>query len=113
MKKIETSAQTLLEELKAFYDDQAWHFITVKCVEVKDGFELQYFFAKYGIVEESVCFFMMLGYDETAPSIVPFIPSAYLGEGEMVDMFGVKIEGVSKGTFLEEDSIQTPLRRES
>ena len=113
MKKIQTSSKSLLEDLGNFYDAMHWHYVTVNGVDVGGGCEIQYFFAKYGMVDEIVCFYMTIGYDEEIPSIVSLIPSAYLGEGEVVDMFGAKIHGVAKGTFLEEDSIQTPLRRES
>ena len=113
MKKIATSSETLLADLQGFYEAKDFHFVTVNGVDVGDGVEMQYFFARYGVVDETICYFLHMKYDEEISSIVSLIPSAYLGEGEVVDMFGVKIEGVSKGTFLEDDSIQSPLRRES
>jgi len=73
--------------------------------------EMQYFFARYNAVEEVVCYFFKMGYDEEAPSLVSIIPPAYLGEGETVDMFGIAIKDIAKGLFLDDDSIQAPLRK--
>lgn len=111
MKKIEMKKETLLSDLAEFYNDQKWHFITVNCVDSGEGFEVQYLFSKYGEVDEVRCFFVNIDYEVEIPSVSSLIESAWLGEGEMVDMFGVKINGVNKGTFLDEDSMQTPLRR--
>lgn len=112
MKKIETTTQNLVEDIKNFYDEKIWHYVTVNAVDLGDGLEIQYFFSRYGSLEENICYFVRVGYDQEIPSVISIIPSAYLGEGEVVDMFGAKIQGVSVGTFLEPDSIQTPLRKE-
>ena len=42
-------------------------------------------------------FHLEAGYDEEIPSVVSLIPSAYLGEGEAVDMFGIDIQDISRG----------------
>lgn len=112
MKKIETSIENLVQDLKNFYDETQWHYITVSALDLGDGLEIQYFFTRYGNVEECICYYVNVDYKEEVPSIIHIIPSAYLGEGEVVDMFGANIKGVSQGTFLDPDSIQTPLRKE-
>lgn len=112
MKKIETSIETLVEDIKEFYDEKIWHYVTVNALDLGDGLEIQYFFTRYESMDECVCYFVKIDYEQEIPSVIGIIPSAYLGEGEVVDMFGAKIEGVNKGTFLDPDSIQTPLRRE-
>lgn len=111
MKKIETNKENLLKDLESFYNPNKWHYITVNGIDFGDSLELQYYFTTYGEIQEAVCYFMRVNYEEEVPSIISLIPSVYLAEGEMVDMFGVKIKGVNKGTFLEPDSIQTPLRK--
>lgn len=113
MQKIETTRECFMADIEAFYDASQWHFITINCLDTGEGFEVQYFFAKYECVDEVVCYYFHSPYEAQIPSIVPLIPSAYLGEGEMVDMFGIEIEGIQKGMFLDEDSLQTPLRRGS
>ena len=113
MKKIATTIDKLLIDLKAFYTPSIWHFITVNGVDLGEGMEVQYLFSKYDVCEDVVCFYIEVPYDELVPTITSLIPSAYLGEGEMVDMFGIKIENTPKGMFLEDDSVQQPLRKES
>ena len=110
MKKIETTLETLEADIKSFYDASLWHFITVNGVDLGDGMEIQYFFSKYNSFEEVVCFCLKTDYETVIPSLVPLIPSAYLGEGEVVDMFGVNIKDIEKGLLLDDDSTQAPLR---
>ena len=111
MKKIETNSKDLLKDIGSFYDYKIHHFITVNGVDLGDKMEIQYLFTSYDCEEEVVCYFLNMDYDEEIPSIVPIIPPAYMGEGEVVDMFGVKIQSISKGLLLEDDSEQAPLRK--
>ena len=111
MKKIETNNKNLLKEIGAFYDYKTCHFITVNGVDLGDKMEIQYLFSRYGSDEEVICYFLHVDYDEEIPSIISLIPSAFLGEGEVVDMFGIKIKDIEKGLLLEDDSMQAPLRK--
>jgi NADH:ubiquinone oxidoreductase subunit C len=111
MEKIEIGLQNLLSELSAFYDARVWHFITVNGIDAGEGkIELQWLFSKYGVKDEIVLFYSVVAYGTKVPSIVSLIPSATLSEREIVDMFGVDIEGAEKGLYLEEDSLSMPLR---
>jgi ech hydrogenase subunit D len=110
MKKIETKLETLIEDIKKFYDEKKYHFITVNGLDLGDGMEIQYFFTQYNAKEEVICFFLKMNYENEVPSIVSLIPSAYLGEGEVVDMFGINIKDTPKGLLLDDDSVQMPLR---
>lgn len=111
MKKIETTIETVVADISAFYNASEWHFVTANGVDLGDGMEMQYFFARYNTVEDVVCYFFKMDYNQEAPSLVSIIPPAYLGEGETVDMFGIAIKDIAKGLFLDEDSIQAPLRK--
>lgn len=111
MKKIECEIQELLPELGRFYEPEAWHFLTVNGVDLgEERLELQWIFSKYGAKDEVVIFSVVTGYGSLIPSVVPLIPSATLSEREVVDMFGVKIEGAERGLYLDEDSLEMPLR---
>ena len=110
MKKIETKLETLIKDIEEFYDENKYHFITVNGVDLGDGMEIQYFFSQYNSKEKLVCFFLKMDYENEVPSIAKLIPSAYLGEGEVVDMFGINIKNTPKGLLLDDDSIQAPLR---
>lgn len=111
MKKIEIGVADLLAELTAFYDAKVWHFITVNGIDLGAGkVELQWIFSKYGVKDEIVLFYTLSDYETKIPSIVSLIPSATLSEREIVDMFGIDIEGAAKGLYLDEDSLSMPLR---
>lgn len=111
MTKIETSYAALLEELNAFYDPKVWHFLTLNGIDLCDGtIELQWIFAKYGAKDEVVIYYAISDFGTPAPSIVPLIPSAIMGEREVVDMFGIQIDGAEKGLYLDGDSLSMPLR---
>lgn len=112
MDKTETTLQTFMKDLEEFYNYKEWFFTTVNCVEIDESSaEIQYIFSKYGEIDMIKIFFMKIDYTDTLPSITPLIPSAIMSEREIVDMFGIKIEGITKGLYLEEDSLQTPLRK--
>jgi len=111
MKKIEITLDDLLSRLAEFYDAKSWHFLTVNGVDLGGGkIELQWIFSKYGVKDEIVLFYAVTEYETKIPSVVSLIPSATLSEREIVDMFGVDIEGAEKGLYLDEDSLTMPLR---
>lgn len=113
MTKIETTLPTLLQDLGAFYDPREWHFLTVNGVDLGEGkIELQWIFSKYGARDEVVLHYALSDYETEVPSVVSLIPSAFLSEMEIVDMFGLRVEGADKGLYLDEDSQQHPLRSE-
>ena len=113
MTKIETTLPSLLADLGDFYDPKVWHFLTVNGVDLGDGkIELQWIFSKYGVKDEVVIYFATSDYETEVPSIVALIPSAFLSEMEIVDMFGLRVEGAGKGLYLDEDSKPHPLRSE-
>ena len=111
MKKIEVSLESLVKEIEAFYEVEVWHFLTANGIDLgDDSLELQWIFSKYGAKDEIVIFYLITHYGVKVPSIVSLIPSAIMGEREIVDMFGIEIEGATKGLYLDGDSVSTPLR---
>ena len=114
MRKIETTLETLLNDIGAFYKPKEWHFLSVNGVDLGDGkIELQWIFSRYGVRDEIVIYYALSDYETSVPSIVSLIPSAFMGEREIVDMFGLSVEGAERGLYLDEDSHQHPLRGES
>ncbi len=110
MQKIETSLDTLLKDLEEFYDYKVWEFMTLNGVKIDEQTtEVQWIFSKYGAIDESVIFFTNVNSSDTIPSIVELIPSAIISQRELVDMFGVEVEGSEKGLYLDEDSPNAPL----
>ena len=114
MRKIETTLAALLSDIGAFYVPKEWHFLSVNGVDMGEGkIELQWIFSRYGVKDEIVIYYALSDYETPVPSLVSLIPSAFMGEREIVDMFGLSVEGAERGLYLDEDSQPHPLRRES
>lgn len=114
MMKIETMLSTLAEDIDAFYDARQWHFLTVNGIDLGEGnIELQWIFSRYGAKDDIVIYYTLSDYETSVPSIVSLIPSVFMSEREIVDMFGLKIEGTERGLYLDKDSMEHPLRGES
>ncbi|QOY53835.1 NADH-quinone oxidoreductase subunit C [Candidatus Sulfurimonas marisnigri] len=110
MRKIEVSLENTIEKIKEFYTEKEWHFITLNGVALEDGkIEIQWMFSKYESLDEVVVFFTVINQGDVVPSVVDIIPSAIISQREIVDMFGVEVEGSSKGLYLDADSTQMPL----
>lgn len=110
MKKIKITLENLRENIKHFYTERVWHFITLNSVLLDDSkIEIQWIFSKYEAMDEIVMFYVEVEQDAIIPSIVDMIPSASISQREIVDMFGVEVEGSEKGLYLDKDSVQMPL----
>jgi Ni,Fe-hydrogenase III component G len=110
MKKIKVSLESVREEIESFYDYKKWHFLTLNGLALAENkMEVQWIFSKYEALDEVVVYYAEIEYTETIPSIVDMIPSAIISQREIVDMFGVKVDGSEKGLYLDEDSMQRPL----
>lgn len=111
MTKIETSLENMIRDIAAFYDPKVWHFLTINGIDAGEGkIELQWIFSRYGAKDEIVAYYCLSDYETAVPSIVSIIPSAFMGEREVVDMFGLRIEGAERGLYLDKDSLSHPLR---
>ena len=114
MTKIETTLATLTRDIEAFYLPREWHFLSINGIDLGEGkIELQWIFSKYGVQDEVVIYYALSDYETPVPSLVSLIPSAFMGEREVVDMFGLRVEGAERGLYLDSDSQPHPLRRES
>jgi Ni,Fe-hydrogenase III component G len=110
MIKIEVSLENVIEKIKEFYKEKEWHFLTINGVALEDNkVEVQWIFSKYEAMDQVVVFHADIDYKDVVPSIVDIVPSAIISQREIVDMFGVEVEGSSKGLYLDEDSLQMPL----
>ena len=111
MQIIETTLKGIVEEIESFYDPCLWHFLTLNAIDLGEGrVELQWIFTRYGLKEEPVIYRCVSDYDTPVPSLTPLIPSTIMGEREVVDMFGLTIEGIEGKLYLSDDSLKTPLK---
>ena len=71
--------------------------------------EVQWIFSKYESQDDIIIYYAQIDYKDVVPSVVDLIPSAIISQRELVDMFGIEVEGSEKGLYLDEDSMQAPL----
>ncbi len=110
MQKIEVTLENIKDKIREFYDEKIWHFITLNGVLLEENrIEIQWMFSKYDAMDEVIVFYTEIEQKNIVPSIVEIIPSAIISQREIVDMFGVEVEGSEKGLYLDEDSQQMPL----
>jgi NADH:ubiquinone oxidoreductase subunit C len=113
MKRIKTSLENVLEDIKAFYEPKRDHFLTLNGVALdQNSIEVQWIFSHYHTKDEIVLFHAIATETQTIPSITEIIPSAIISQRELVDMFGVKVEESERGLYLDEDSLEKPLSLE-
>jgi Ni,Fe-hydrogenase III component G len=108
--KIETTLKTLVDDIDKFYDKKTHHFLTLNgVVQSEELTQIQWIFLKYTDIDTVTMFCVDVKKDEVIPSITDILPSAIISQREIVDMFGIAVEGSSKGLYLDEDSLQEPL----
>jgi Ni,Fe-hydrogenase III component G len=111
MKKIETTLEEAVDTIRKFYDPSLWNFLTLNAIDLGEGkVELQWIFSRYDTKEEPLIYWCLSDYKAPVPSLTTFIPSAIMGEREVVDMFGLTIEGIEGKLYLSDDSLKTPLK---
>ncbi len=112
MKKIETSLESLQEDVRAFYNPALHHFISMNGVDLgSNQMEFQWFFCDYAHPCEETVFYTIDDAGKQIPSIRNIVGSAWVAEAELVDLLGISIEGTSKGFVLEPDFQTAPLRK--
>jgi Ni,Fe-hydrogenase III component G len=110
MKKIKSSLENIVNDIKSFYDEKKWHFMTLNGVCISDEIiEIQWMFSKYEALDDVSVYYIEANYTDTIPSIVDIVPSAIISQREIVDMFGLHVEDSESGLYLEKDSKQAPL----
>ncbi|MFN4285714.1 MAG: NADH-quinone oxidoreductase subunit C [Lacibacter sp.] len=111
MNKIETTVETLLQDIGNFYRPDRHHFIVMNAVEVGSQLEVQWFFCDYAPPCAETVFYMRIDPATEVPSIRSIVASAWVAEAELVDLMNIRIEGTQKGFVLEPDFNGSPLRK--
>ena len=107
--KISTQLSAVKDDIEKFYDKKTWHFLTLNGVKIDETTtQIQWLFTKYGD-DDITMFYVDIKQDDIIPSLTDILPSAIISQREIVDMFGIEIEGSIKGLYLDEDSEQMPL----
>ena len=110
----EVSLDSIKDEIKAWYDEDIYHYTTINAVDNGDSLTLDWIFSEYG-VKNKLYIFRAEGveYDSVIPSLVEIIPCTWLSEWDLADMFDLDIENAVKGMFLEPEAPKGPLRKEN
>ncbi|MBS1654146.1 MAG: NADH-quinone oxidoreductase subunit C [Bacteroidetes bacterium] len=111
MKKIETTIDTVKNDIRAFYKPGQHHFIVMNAVDLGAKMEVQWFFSDYTLPDEVTVFYLLAEPGIEIPSIREIIGSAWVAEAELVDLMNISIENATKGFVLEPDSESGPLRK--
>lgn len=112
MTRIDTSFDTLKNDVAAFYKINLHHFITMNAVDLgNDEIEYQWFFCDYAYPCNETVFYTRANANVLVPSIKEIVEPAWVAEAELSDLMGVEIEGAEKGFMLEVDSDPAPLRK--
>jgi len=106
----QTSLETVVEDIKNFYLKEKHHFLTLNGLKLdEETTQIQWIFSTYGQTDDITMFYVDVKQYEVIPSVVEILPSAIISQREIVDMFGIDVEGSAKGLYLDEDSEQMPL----
>ena len=110
MIKTKVSLENVVDKIKEFYNERVWHFITLNGVALEnEKIEVQWIFSKYESLDDVVVYYAEINQEDIVPSLVDIIPSAIISQRELVDMFGIEVDGSLKGLYLDKDSLQIPL----
>ena len=110
---VEVELEKVVDEIKNFYDEKKWNFITVNATDLGDKLQIDWLFSPYFEKNKIKIFRVFCGYDAKIPTIVPVIPSAWLAEWELADLFGLDVENATTGVFIAPDSPKAPLRADT
>ena len=111
MKRIETTVDTLKDEIRNFYSPERYHFMVINAVDLGEKIEVQWFFCEYANPLNIIAFCVQISPDIEIPSIRNIVESSWVSEAELVDLMNIKIENTAKGFVLEPDFESGPLRK--
>ena len=108
----EATIDNVVDLIKAWYDEKKYHYVTVNATDNGGNVTIDWIFSKYYDKNKLVVFKAEnVAYDAKIPSIVSVVPSAWIAEWELADLFGLDVENAAKGVFIEPDAEQAPLRK--
>jgi len=112
MKRIETTVDTLKDEIRNFYSPERYHFMVINAVDLGEKIEVQWFFCEYANPSNIIVFCIQINPDIEIPSIRDIIESSWVSEAELADLMDIKIQNTAKGFVLEPDFEESgPLRK--
>ena len=111
MNKIETSVETVKNDIREFYKPGMHHFMVMNAVDLGEKIELQWFFCDYAFPSAVTTFYTLISPETEIPDISDIVPSAWVAQAELADLMNINIENTKKGFVLEPDFESGPLRK--
>ncbi len=109
----ETTLEKVVEDIKNWYDYKKYHYVTINGVDEGGKLRIDWIFADYNEKNKMYVFRVTdVSFDTLIPSIANIIPSAWMAEWELRDMFDVEVENTQKGIFIKDPNIVAPLRKD-
>jgi len=109
---IEVNVENVVDMIRGWYKEDKYHYVTVNATDNGGNLTIDWIFSKYYDKNKLTVFRAEnVSYDTKIPSIVSVVPSAWISEWELADLFGLDVENAAKGVFIEPDAPQAPLRK--
>ena len=109
---IEVNVENVVDMIKGWYKEDKYHYVTVNATDNGENLTIDWIFSKYYDKNKLTVFRAEnVSYDTKIPSIVSVVPSGWISEWELADLFGLDVENAAKGVFIEPDGPQAPLRK--
>ncbi|WP_457561041.1 NADH-quinone oxidoreductase subunit C [Caminibacter sp.] len=109
----EVSVDNVKEKIKEWYDKDKYHYVTINAVDNGGNITLDWIFFDYKQDKWYVFRAENVAYETFIPSLTDVIPSSWIAEWELVDLFGLNVENTPKGLFIKDPNIVAPLRKDS
>ena len=110
MNKEITPKEEVSTKIRLFFSAQKHHLVSIHGVDIGGKVEIQWLFSDR-VNGELTLFASIFEYEDFVPSFRDILPSSWIHEAEIKDMFGLDVEGAEFGLFLEKDGVKAPLRR--
>jgi Ni,Fe-hydrogenase III component G len=112
MNRNEISKEELNQIVRSFFDPKRHHLVSVHGLDIGGQVEIQWVFSNRNDGAITV-FASIFDYSDKVPSFRDVLPSSWIHEAEIKDMFGLDVDGAEFGLFLEKDGIKAPLRKKN
>ncbi len=111
---IDVNIDNVHKKIKEWFDYHKYHYVTINATDNGENVTVDWIFSDLNEKNRIYVFRAEnVGYNDFIPSIKDVVKISWLAEFELADLFGLNVEDAPKGVFLEEDSIQAPLRKDT
>lgn len=112
MNKITLAKEDLVGAIRGFFRASEHHLVSVHGLDIGGSVEIQWVFANKSDSALTV-YASIYDYSDKVPSFRDILPSSWIHEAEIKDMFGLDVDGAEFGLFLEKDGVKAPLRKQN